>query len=175
MNLRCKCSRIFLTVQAMTDPFRGLWFPNPQNAVSCLPIYLDLQKPVCPFKNRQYNVGEEFYDGCDGVCMCTTNLRVHCQPLRCPRPPTLSACIEWEILESFVAKPPNCCPPSPICKNGESFRAKVFFIFVVVFADIVSRNFILFRRVVRTSREKVQEFWKAAVEPGRLRDRVHVS
>ncbi|KAG1681775.1 putative epidermal cell surface receptor [Nymphon striatum] len=86
--------------------------------VSCNHLQPSIDKPMCLFKNRNYNVGEEFYDGCDGVCMCTTSLRVHCQPVRCPRrPATFSGCIEWDIPHDFVAKPPNCCPPPPVCKN----------------------------------------------------------
>ncbi|XP_067133098.1 putative epidermal cell surface receptor isoform X1 [Centruroides vittatus] len=41
------------------------------------------RKKVCKYKQSTYNVGEEFYDGCDYRCKCNEYKLVECQP-RCP-------------------------------------------------------------------------------------------
>ncbi|KAH9497969.1 hypothetical protein DERF_013899 [Dermatophagoides farinae] len=79
-------------------------------------------KNYCEFKGNKIGIGEEFYDSCRAVCVCSMNATFDCHPIQCNHNnfgPHTTKCLEWEIDPLFVPRPPNCCP-EPKCKNDGS-------------------------------------------------------
>lgn len=87
-------------------------------------------------KGESYQIGESFYDGCRAFCTClapssaeeeseeqsTTRppvAKLLCNPIRCPTTFGLDVlnplCLKWDEHPDFVAQPPLCCPPVPVC------------------------------------------------------------
>ena len=83
-------------------------------------------KNYCEFKGNKIGIGEEFYDSCRAVCVCSMNATFDCHPIQCNHNnfgPHTTKCLEWEIDPLFVPRPPNCCP-EPKCKNGNSISCE---------------------------------------------------
>nr|NP_001262336.1 stranded at second, isoform C [Drosophila melanogaster]NP_476611.1 stranded at second, isoform A [Drosophila melanogaster]AAN13346.1 stranded at second, isoform A [Drosophila melanogaster]AGB95719.1 stranded at second, isoform C [Drosophila melanogaster] len=79
-------------------------------------------KPTCTFKGAEYDVGQQFRDGCDQLCICNEQ-GIHCAKLECPSNFGLDVqdphCIRWEpVPADFKPSPPNCCPESMRCVDN---------------------------------------------------------
>uniref|UniRef100_B3P2U3 GG13897 n=2 Tax=Drosophila erecta TaxID=7220 RepID=B3P2U3_DROER len=79
-------------------------------------------KPTCTFKGTEYDVGQQFRDGCDQLCICNEQ-GIHCAKLECPSNFGLDVqdphCIRWEpVPADFKPSPPNCCPESMRCVDN---------------------------------------------------------
>ncbi|XP_016985746.1 putative epidermal cell surface receptor isoform X3 [Drosophila rhopaloa] len=79
-------------------------------------------KPTCTFKGAKYEVGQQFRDGCDQLCICNEQ-GIHCAKLECPSNFGLDVqdphCIRWEpVPADFKPSPPNCCPESMRCVDN---------------------------------------------------------
>ncbi|KRK03130.1 uncharacterized protein Dyak_GE24910, isoform C [Drosophila yakuba] len=79
-------------------------------------------KPTCTFKGTEYDVGQQFRDGCDQLCICNEQ-GIHCAKLECPSSFGLDVqdphCIRWEpVPVDFKPSPPNCCPESMRCVDN---------------------------------------------------------
>ncbi|XP_043654756.1 putative epidermal cell surface receptor isoform X1 [Drosophila teissieri] len=79
-------------------------------------------KPSCTFKGTEYDVGQQFRDGCDQLCICNEQ-GIHCAKLECPSNFGLDVqdphCIRWEpVPADFKPSPPNCCPESMRCVDN---------------------------------------------------------
>ncbi|XP_037729229.1 putative epidermal cell surface receptor isoform X3 [Drosophila subpulchrella] len=79
-------------------------------------------KPTCNFKGSEYEVGQQFRDGCDQLCICNEQ-GIHCAKLECPSNFGLDVqdphCIRWEpVPADFKPSPPNCCPESMRCVDN---------------------------------------------------------
>ncbi|XP_041565080.1 putative epidermal cell surface receptor isoform X5 [Drosophila elegans] len=79
-------------------------------------------KPTCTFKGTEYEVGQQFRDGCEQLCLCN-ELGIHCAKLECPSNFGLDVqdplCIRWEpVPADFKPSPPNCCPESMRCVDN---------------------------------------------------------
>ena len=79
------------------------------------------RRDQCLYKNKIYEIGQDFHDGCSSFCFCSESGEAICNPIQCPSNFGLDVinpfCLEWENTESFVAEPPLCCPPVPKCKS----------------------------------------------------------
>jgi len=81
------------------------------------------KKGDCSHNGKTYSVGEQFYDNCDEFCMCIAGSmgspELICNPIKCPSSFGLDVinpfCLKWDEHSDFVAKPPMCCPPLPVC------------------------------------------------------------
>ncbi|XP_016954209.1 putative epidermal cell surface receptor isoform X2 [Drosophila biarmipes] len=79
-------------------------------------------KPTCNFKGSEYEVGQQFRDGCEQLCICNEQ-GIHCAKLECPSNFGLDVqdphCIRWEpVPADFKPSPPNCCPESMRCVDN---------------------------------------------------------
>uniref|UniRef100_A0A6P7FGH2 Epidermal cell surface receptor isoform X1 n=1 Tax=Diabrotica virgifera virgifera TaxID=50390 RepID=A0A6P7FGH2_DIAVI len=87
----------------------------------------DKNKPSgrgCQYKDKFFNIGEEFNDNCSSLCVCQDG-GMKCLKLQCPTYFGVDVldpnCVEWETIPpNFIASPPNCCPSSIRCKNNGS-------------------------------------------------------
>ncbi|XP_046995962.1 putative epidermal cell surface receptor isoform X3 [Schistocerca americana] len=77
---------------------------------------------TCQYKGNNYEINEEFHDGCEAFCICEAT-GVQCAPIQCPTEFGLDLidphCLEWDT-SAFVPSPPSCCPSEAICKNNGS-------------------------------------------------------
>ncbi|XP_050740420.1 uncharacterized protein LOC127010411 isoform X2 [Eriocheir sinensis] len=68
---------------------------------------------MCYHNERYYKPGQEFYEGCSFVCICSENLEVHCAAIECPLSFGLELidpdCLDWEPDPDFNPEPPKCC------------------------------------------------------------------
>lgn len=78
----------------------------------------------CSYKGRSYALDEEFHDGCQAFCACTSS-GMQCAPLECPTDFGLDLldpeCLDWETVpRNFVPQAPHCCPEKVACRNNGS-------------------------------------------------------
>ncbi|KAK8394531.1 hypothetical protein O3P69_006595 [Scylla paramamosain] len=68
---------------------------------------------MCSHEGRYYKPGQEFYEGCSYVCICTESLEVHCAAIECPLSFGLELidpdCLDWKIDPDHIPEPPKCC------------------------------------------------------------------
>ncbi|ODN02728.1 putative epidermal cell surface receptor, partial [Orchesella cincta] len=68
----------------------------------------------CKHKDKMYDPGMEFYDGCDAYCLCDGKGNVTCVEIDCPRDGRElidESCVKWEPdLSNFRKEAPYCCP-----------------------------------------------------------------
>lgn len=66
---------------------------------------------MCYHNERYYKPGQEFYEGCSYVCICSENLEVHCAAIECPVSFGLELidpeCRDWEPDPDFDPEPPK--------------------------------------------------------------------
>ncbi|EDW85203.2 uncharacterized protein Dwil_GK14524 [Drosophila willistoni] len=79
-------------------------------------------EPTCSFKGATYEVGQQFNDGCEQLCICNER-GIHCAKVECPSNFGLDVlnphCIKWETVPAnFVPSPPHCCPESMRCVDN---------------------------------------------------------
>ena len=87
---------------------------------------------VCRHKGKSYAIGQDFYDDCNAFCMCIAGSNgapeLICNPIKCPSSFGLDVinpfCLRWDEHTDFVAKPPMCCPPIPVCLSDGSCEYK---------------------------------------------------
>ncbi|XP_037956053.1 putative epidermal cell surface receptor isoform X2 [Teleopsis dalmanni] len=83
---------------------------------------IDSSEDICTFKDKQYKKDEQFYDGCEQLCICAKE-GVHCAKLKCPSTFALDVvnphCLRWEpVPANFKPTPPSCCPDSMRCVDN---------------------------------------------------------
>lgn len=68
----------------------------------------------CKHKDKMYDPGQEFYDGCEAYCLCDGKGNVTCVEIDCPRDGRElidESCVRWEPdLRNFKKEAPFCCP-----------------------------------------------------------------
>lgn len=66
---------------------------------------------MCYHNERYYKPGQEFYEGCSYVCICSENLEVHCAAIECPLSFGLDLidpdCLDWVPDPNFDPEPPR--------------------------------------------------------------------
>lgn len=68
---------------------------------------------------RMLSIGETFNDECHSICRCSSDGKIHCEPLSCPNePPADILCAEWTLEQNFKpnSKENKCCPQF-VCKR----------------------------------------------------------
>ncbi|KAG0710786.1 putative epidermal cell surface receptor [Chionoecetes opilio] len=68
---------------------------------------------MCFHEGRHYKPGQEFFEGCTSICICTESLEVHCAAIECPLSFGLELidpdCLDWQIDLDHIPEPPKCC------------------------------------------------------------------